>query len=521
MKRILIVALGLVFITPILAQMRQMPLSAETIASTITTAELQRHLLVLASDDMEGRETGTPGQLKAAQYIAELFASWGLPAIGDNETHFQHILLQSAFWQDISLTINGKEYNHLWDYYASPNLNLDSKQALRFKEVVFLGYGIDDPEYSDYLTSVEGKAIIIYDGVPQGADDKALVDAASWPLERRLQVAKQKGVALVLVIDTGFKENVANMRKVLASNRLMPAKADAPELEFAPNIFLSSETVRQLLGRKVKKVVQLRDNIKRTGQPQNTSISVKLAVTLDKQIRSLSGHNVLGYIEGSDPILKSELIVVSAHFDHLGKRGDAIYYGADDNASGTSTVLELAQAFHEASKAGSGAKRSVLFLLVSGEEKGLLGSQYYVENPVFPLENTIANVNVDMVGRVDEKHTDNPDYIYVIGADRLSSELHRINETANSTYTRLELDYTYNEESDPNRYYYRSDHYNFAERNIPAIFYFSGTHADYHLVSDTADKINFDKMVKVGHLVFHTVWELANRSQRIQVDVKK
>jgi hypothetical protein len=517
MKRILIVVLGLVFITPILAQMRQAPLSAETIASSITSAELQRHLLVLASDEMEGRETGTTGQLKAAQYMAELFASWGLPAIGDNGTHFQHILLESASWQDISLTINGKEYNHLWDYYASPTMNPDSKQALRFKEVVFLGYGIDDPLYSDYLTPVEGKAIIIYDRLPQGAE----VDTASWPLERRLQVAKQKGVALVLVIDTGFKENVANMRKVLASNRLKPAKADALELDYAPNVFLSSETVRQLLGRKVKKVVQLRDNIIRTGQPQNVSINVKLAVTLDKQIRSLSGHNVLGYVEGSDPILKNELIVVSAHFDHLGKRGDAIYYGADDNASGTSTVLELAQAFHEASQAGSGAKRSVLFLLVSGEEKGLLGSQYYVENPVFPLENTIANVNVDMVGRVDEKHADNPDYIYVIGADRLSSELHSINETANSTYTRLELDYTYNEESDPNRYYYRSDHYNFAERNIPAIFYFSGTHADYHLVSDTADKINFDKMVKVGHLVFHTVWELANRSQRIQVDVKK
>jgi hypothetical protein len=189
--------------------------------------------------------------------MAELFASWGLPAIGDNGTHFQHILLESASWQDISLTINGKEYNHLWDYYASPTMNPDSKQALRFKEVVFLGYGIDDPLYSDYLTPVEGKAIIIYDGLPQGAE----VDTASWPLERRLQVAKQKGVALVLVIDTGFKENVANMRKVLASNRLKPAKADAPELDYAPNVFLSSETVRQLLGRKVKKVVQLRDNI--------------------------------------------------------------------------------------------------------------------------------------------------------------------------------------------------------------------------------------------------------------------
>jgi len=521
MRRIHLAVLGLFFVVPILAQLRQATLTPERIASSITASALQRHLLILASDEMEGRETGTPGQLKAATYIADVFDSWGLPKVGDEQSYFQHIRLKSASWQTISLSIKDKEYRHLWDYYASPVMNPGSAQAMLFSEVVFMGYGIDDPTYSDYATPVQGKAIIIYDGVPQDANNKALVDPASWPLERRLRVAKQRGVALVMVIDANFKENLANMRKTLASNRLKPAKAESPELDYAPNIFLSSETARQLLGKKVKQVVKMRDKIVASGKPQQANIQVKLAVTLDKQSRSLSGHNVLGYVEGSDPVLKDELIVVSAHFDHLGKRGEAIYYGADDNASGTSTVMELTRAFLEAKNAGSGAKRSVLFLLVSGEEKGLLGSQYYVENPVFPLENTIANINVDMVGRVDEKHADNPDYIYVIGADRLSSELHDINETANSTYIRLELDYTYNEESDPNRYYYRSDHYNFAEKNIPAIFYFSGTHADYHLVSDTADKINFDKMEKVGRLVFHTAWELANRDQRIKVDVKK
>jgi Zn-dependent M28 family amino/carboxypeptidase len=159
-------------------------------------------------------------------------------------------------------------------------------------------------------------------------------------------------------------------------------------------------------------------------------------------------------------------------------------------------------------------------MLVSGEEKGLLGSQYYAKFPVFPLEKTVVDVNVDMVGRVDDDHKDNPDYIYVIGADRLSSDLHKINEEANAIYTHLTLDYKYNDEKDPNRYYYRSDHYNFAKNGIPAIFFFNGTHADYHRTSDTPDKINFEKMAKIGHLVFYTSWELANRDARIVVDKK-
>jgi Zn-dependent M28 family amino/carboxypeptidase len=213
------------------------------------------------------------------------------------------------------------------------------------------------------------------------------------------------------------------------------------------------------------------------------------------------------------------VLIVTAHYDHIGRRGNSIFNGADDNGSGTSTVLEIAQAFTLAKQAGVGPRRSVLFMLVSGEEKGLLGSEFYVNHPLFPLENTIANINVDMVGRVDEKHAADPNYIYVIGSDRLSTTLHEINEAANDKYTQLELDYTYNAEDDPNRYYYRSDHYNFAERGIPAVFYFNGTHADYHQDTDTVDKINFEKMVHIGQLVFYTAWELANRNERIKVDV--
>ena len=230
-------------------------------------------------------------------------------------------------------------------------------------------------------------------------------------------------------------------------------------------------------------------------------------------------ENVLGYIEGSDK--KDELVIVTAHYDHIGKDGDEIFNGADDDASGTTALLEIAEAFERAKKEGHGPRRSILVMTVAGEEKGLLGSQWYSENPVYPLNQTVADLNIDMIGRQDEKYKDNPDYIYLIGSDKLSSELKKINEENNQKYTQLELDYTYDDPNDPNRYYYRSDHYNFAKNNIPIIFYFNGTHADYHKSTDTVEKINFNKMEKITRLVFHTCWELANRNERIKLDPKK
>ena len=230
----------------------------------------------------------------------------------------------------------------------------------------------------------------------------------------------------------------------------------------------------------------------------------------------IKGENIIGYIEGTD--LKDELLVITAHYDHLGTKEDSlIYNGADDNGSGTSSIMEIAQAFMLAKKEGNGPRRSVLIMPVSGEEKGLLGSKYYADNPIYPLENTIANLNVDMIGRIDDYH-DNPDYVYLIGSDRLSTELHQISEDVNKQYINLELDYKFNEEDDPNRYYYRSDHYNFAKNNIPVIFYFNGVHADYHKTSDTVDKIHFGKIQKISRYIFLTAWELANRNERPKLD---
>ena len=234
--------------------------------------------------------------------------------------------------------------------------------------------------------------------------------------------------------------------------------------------------------------------------------------------RHIKGENVLGYIEGGD--LKEELIILTAHYDHLGKHDSLLFNGADDDGSGTVAIMEIAEAFMLAKKEGKGPKRSILIMPVSGEEKGLLGSKYYTENPIYPLENTVANLNIDMIGRLDDLH-DTADYVYLIGSDKLSQELHDISEEINKKYIGLNLDYTFNTEDDPNRYYYRSDHYNFAKNNIPVIFYFNGIHEDYHKVTDTVEKIDFKKIETITRLVFLTAWELANREERIILDIKE
>jgi len=296
-------------------------------------------------------------------------------------------------------------------------------------------------------------------------------------------------------------------------------KAAKDSEKYANNAFISTTVAKAMMGKRFKKVVAARDGITATGQPKSVKLKAKLSFAQAKTVKEVIGENVVAYFEGSDPKLKDEIVYITAHYDHLGKTGDDIYNGADDNGSGTSTVLSIVEAFAKAKAAGMSPRRSVVCMLVSGEEMGLLGSEYYVNHPIWPLENAVVDINIDMVGRVDEKYKDNPNYVYVIGSDRLSTDLHDINEKMNRRHTDLTLDYTYNADDDPNRYYYRSDHYNFAEKGIPSIFYFNGTHADYHRTSDTVDKINFEKMQIIAKLAFHVAFEVANRNDRLRVNV--
>lgn len=227
-------------------------------------------------------------------------------------------------------------------------------------------------------------------------------------------------------------------------------------------------------------------------------------------------ENIWAFIEGTEK--PEEVLIISAHYDHVGIKNGEIYNGADDDGSGTVALLEMAQAFEMAKKEGHGPKRSILFLHVTGEEHGLHGSRYYSENPLFPIKNTIANINIDMIGRHDEFHTNSSDYVYVIGSDRLSTDLHNAIESVNSKYAKLDLDYRYNDPADPNRFYFRSDHYNFAKNGIPSVFFFTGVHEDYHKPGDTPDKIEYDALEKRTKLAFVTAWELANREKRPVVD---
>lgn len=523
MKKLILFLALFSFNSILFAQYNPLEIQKE-MANTITSSELKNYLTVISSDDFEGRETGTEGQRKAAKYIAEQFKMMGLPTVGEDDSHFQNIAFTRERWKDIELNINKKKFKHQWQYYAYPNTNSD--KHIETKKVLFLGYGIDDEKYSDYKgVNVKDKVLLIYDGEPMTKEGVSHLtgskETTNWTSNwrKKAKIAFEKGANAVLIIDNNFKKNLQDFNKFLLTTGMRYGAGEFPEKNYANNLFISTEVAKALIGKNYNKVISARDEIKASGQPKNLKLKAKLKLNQKKAVRQVLGSNVLGFIEGTDEKLKHEVVVVTAHYDHLGKKGESIFNGADDNGSGTSSVLEIAEALVEAKSKGHGPRRSVLCMLVSGEEKGLLGSKYYSEFPIFPLENTVANVNVDMVGRVDKRHKDNPNYIYVIGSDRLSTDLHKINEDANQNFTNLELDYKYNDPKDPNRYYYRSDHYNFAEKGIPAIFYFSGTHKDYHKPSDTIEKINFEKMEKIAKLVFHTTWELANRDERIKVDV--
>lgn len=279
--------------------------------------------------------------------------------------------------------------------------------------------------------------------------------------------------------EIGQKKAVAYLKDFYVKNKIIGGLKDSTYFQKIPSKFLSNNHVN----------MQLKDS-----------------------------ENVLAFIKGNE--FPEEVIVISAHLDHEGVKQGKIYNGADDDGSGTVAILEIAQAFQKAVELGNTPKRSILFLHVTGEEKGLLGSSYYVQNPIYTLANTVVNLNIDMIGRVDKNHVDNTNYIYLIGSDKLSTELHNLSEDVNKKYSQINLDYTYNEDDDPNFFFYRSDHYNFAKHNIPIIFYFNGIHEDYHKHTDTPDKINYELLEKRSRLIFHTAWEIANRNKRITNDKK-
>ena len=315
---------------------------------------------------------------------------------------------------------------------------------------------------------------------------------------------------LFFITQFGFSQsekNVSEYAKSISSKELKELL-----YVYASDYFEGRETGKRGQHKAVDFIRQF--YIKHKIAPANGTEYYFQPMTLNIKGVDVKTENVVAIIEGSE--YPDEYIILSSHLDHIGIENGIINNGADDDGSGTVAMLEIAEAFQKAVVEGLGPKRSVVFLHVTGEEKGLLGSEYYSKNPLYPLAKTMTNLNIDMIGRLDPKRIDkDPNYIYLIGSDRISRELHEISEAINEKFTQIKLDYTFNDENDPNRFYERSDHYNFAKNNIPVIFYFNGTHEDYHKPSDTPDKINYEMLEKRSHLIFHTAWELANRKKKI------
>lgn len=498
----------------------------EIYGNVLLEENLEKHVWALSADSMLGRETGEPGSFMAGNYIENFFVELGVPAIGDT-TYRQTMRFTWLRWDENTIVANGDTLRSRWQYLAVPADNFEWENAV-VDEIVFMGFGIDDERYSDRKDGdFEGKIAMVIAGEPLDENGNSiLTDSAGlseWSTDP--QVKRD------YLSDLGFRQIIiaeTSMGPVLRSNwrrmtrPISETSPVQPEEHLAGLIHMDLEAAYGMLGDFAGEIKE----VFRTGEDgmkslSGRSVEVDLLINLQKRFQTLEDDNILAYIEGIDPALKDELIVVSAHYDHIGYRGDEIFNGANDNASGTSAVMEMARPLLEAKKAGHGPARSVLLILLTGEEKGLLGSSFYVENPIFPLENTIANINIDMLGRVDEKHENLgiENYIYPIGSDRMSTRLHEKLLKVNEKYSQIHLDFTYNDPEDPNRYYFRSDHYNFVRKGIPAIFYFNGMNEDYHLATDTADKMNFSSMTAATRHIFHLVWELANSSDRLERDV--
>ncbi|MFZ9044274.1 MAG: M28 family peptidase [Cyclobacteriaceae bacterium] len=452
-------------------------------ARTITAKDLKARLSVLASDSLEGRDTGSKGQKIAANYIAQHFESIGLSPVvstAEGESFFQSFDLKKGTINQVYLRKGEELKENLQDFLYYSRSETFGEEYI---ELLYL------ENLNDTDLDLSGKHIVFR------------TEANDW--QKVIAKVKEKNPAGYLVINE-----------------------DAEEFDFMLKRFgayFERPSIRSNFDNSGDQILMIDPSLLEWAfEKKLTAIShgdeARIIFNADMLIEPLETSNVLGYLKGSER--PDELIIITSHYDHVGIINGEIHNGADDDGSGTTTVMEIAEAFASAAAKGKGPKRSILFMCVTGEEKGLLGSKYYTENPIFPLEKTITNLNIDMVGRVDPKYEElnNPNYIYIIGSDKLSQELHDLHESVNEKTEKLALDYTYNDENDPNRFYYRSDHYNFAKNNIPIIFYFNGTHADYHKPTDTIEKIHFEKMQKIARLVYYTAWEIANREGTITAD---
>jgi len=484
-------------------------------SQTITGEDFYAHLSFLADDLLEGRETGQRGQKLASLYIRSQFMRMGLrPGNSRENSYFQQYYLGTSEVESMEIAINDSTYEYLQDFFGLKGQVPETMD----EPWEFVGYGIQEQDYNNLEgKNLSGKTALMFAGSPTGPSEKDLGELLDeWT--SRAEGLYKTGAKNVVMVIPNQPFNILSRYSLMAPQVV----TDAKEIPYGL-ICISQAMGDYILSLTAKKPEKMWEKLQKKAKvPELDFSSFAWNYTASVNREYLSAENVLGYLEGTDK--KEELLILTAHYDHIGIVNGQINNGADDDGSGTSAILELAEAFAEAAKNGIRPRRSILFMTVSGEEKGLLGSEFYANHPIYSLDQTIANLNIDMIGRIDEKYAqraDSTNYVYLIGSDKLSSELHAISEASNDQFSQLTLDYTYNDEEDPNRFYYRSDHYNFAKNGIPVIFYFTGVHEDYHRPTDDYPKIRLDKTAKITQLVFATAWELANREDRIKVDANK
>jgi hypothetical protein len=511
----------------------------------ITTTFLKKHLSVLAADSMEGRETGTRGQKMAAEYLADQYRTLGLKPIGDNQSYYQYYKLSATSRDSTVFETYRIENDQKVQVERSVGSRNSTGRYIRSfggsdslsGEIVFAGFGVNDPANNiAHLEGMDlrGKWVLMFHDLPKGEEGDTLIDPAINGQSRFRTVMQEKGAEGMLLIpyetEVGYQEIAERTRSIYGTYSQMGLAYlnRSPEGFTKGYTIVKPEMAAQILGLKDAEkgledlYADLLENISGFS-PKTTGYYFKQTPYGSEKL--VETENVVALLEGADPELKEEVVVLTSHYDHVGigqpdSTGDRIYNGADDDGSGTVGMLNMAKAFVEAKNNNAAPRRSILFLHVSGEEKGLFGSRYYSDHPLIPIDKTVANINTDMIGRVDPQYEKKgiENYSYIIGGKIISSQLDSLLRVANKRSANIELSDRYNDLDDPNQFYRRSDHWNFGRLGIPFIFFFTGVHEDYHRPSDEVHKIRFEKLANVVKTMYATTIMVANADQAPEVD---
>jgi hypothetical protein len=496
----------------------------------ITAQQLKNYLEFIASDELEGRDTPSRGLDIAAMYIADHLKTWDIKPAGDNGSYFQRFPLRRSKIdvQNTRLDLNGQNFNYGEDFLAGLSAGNVSGN------IVYAGYGwfIKSKNIDAYQgLDVKDKIVVVFNNLPKGVTFADLQGKQGEDWASPALYAQMKGAKAVISI--GTFGSLANWQ----ANRWIQTEKGG--LEFGkPQVQITIPTITAT-PRLVNAIFQGEKangtnvfNKAMTGEPIETfDLKPTKKINLSVAVKTEAAHsqNVVGILEGSDAVLKNEYVAIGAHYDHVGTNpfaagDDKIWNGADDDGSGTVSVLSIAEAF---SKGAQRPKRSILFIWHAGEEKGLWGSEYFTDNPTVPIGSIITELNIDMIGRYqnpgDENHPLNKflpkqGEVFLIGSRMMSTELGDLSDATNKSFLNLSFNFKYDDPNDPEQFFYRSDHFNYARKGIPIIFYMDGNHADYHQVTDSIEKINFEQMEKVARTIMATGWELANRATRPTVD---